>query len=193
VKKEGFICPNCGSTEAEFMTMVSSIPDGEDPWSSVLQVLTCAKCKRKIPAHLGERWNDRTVEEARSEWSETYRRRKRGRRDPSKSASGGAGSEHVRNLEQQVEAETIIQFARSLEGSEIFTLARGKGFMVNVASDGLEYTPSATGVRRKHGKKWLDRICQRFNRIGSFRVSDYRSLSANASYALAVISRYLDK
>jgi hypothetical protein len=193
VKNEGFICPECGGTEIRDIAMVSTDPRPEDPWSSVLQIYSCAKCKRKIPAHIGERWNNISLEEARAEWRGIYRRRKRVRRDPPKPALGREGCENVRNLEQQVETETIVQFARSLEGGEILTLARGKGFKVNVTSDGLEYTPSATGIRRKHGKKWLDRICQRFNETGSFKVSDYRDLSANASYALALIDRFLRK
>lgn len=68
-----FICPECGSTEASTYEMVSTDYDSQDPWSGVLQRITCAKCDFVIPAHLAERWDEMSVEDARQEWQAEYR------------------------------------------------------------------------------------------------------------------------
>ena len=73
-KEEGaFICPECGSTEAGSQAMVSPLFDAGDPWSSVLQIIACAKCDFIIPAHLGERWDQISIEEAQQSWKNDYR------------------------------------------------------------------------------------------------------------------------
>ena len=78
---EEFICPECGSKEARMQAMVSRpTPTGkknEDPWASVLQEIECASCKMIIPAHLGDRWNNMSVEAAQKEWKELYRKTSR--------------------------------------------------------------------------------------------------------------------
>ena len=71
--EKSFLCPECGSVEAGMELMVQTIPDEKDPWSSVLQIIECARCSFSIPAHLGERWNDRTAEAASEEWRRVYR------------------------------------------------------------------------------------------------------------------------
>ena len=69
-----FICPECGSAESSGRLFVSRAPgfNPEDPWSGVLQIVTCSRCRRTIPAHLGYRWN-MTREQAQAEWQERYR------------------------------------------------------------------------------------------------------------------------
>ena len=73
-EKGAFICPECGSTNAGGDVLISTDYDPEEPWSEILRTITCGGCGREIPAHLGERWNGRSVEEARKEWREVYRR-----------------------------------------------------------------------------------------------------------------------
>ena len=68
-----FICPNCECKqilEQKFLSMEA--PNNSDPWSSVTQVIKCGSCKKTIPAHLGERWNGITFEEAKKEYLEKY-------------------------------------------------------------------------------------------------------------------------
>ena len=74
--EQEFICPECGSTESKYEQYVSINPqDSKDknPWSSVLQIITCQKCLKKIPAHLGERWDNRSIEDAKKEWVEQFK------------------------------------------------------------------------------------------------------------------------
>ena len=73
-----FICPECGSKKAGMQSMVSRpTPTGEkneDPWASILQDIECLSCKKIIPAHLAELWDDISIEEAKKEWRELYRK-----------------------------------------------------------------------------------------------------------------------
>ena len=76
-----FICPECGSKEAREQMMVSKEPptgkSKKDPWASVLQQTECASCKMIIPDHLGDRWDNISIEEAQKEWKKDYRKTSR--------------------------------------------------------------------------------------------------------------------
>ena len=74
--EQEFICPECRSTESKYEQYVSldqPVPKDKNPWSSVLQIITCKQCHREIPAHLGERWNKISIEDAKKEWKKEYR------------------------------------------------------------------------------------------------------------------------
>ena len=74
--EQEFICPECRSTESKYEQYVSRdppVPKDKNPWSSVLQIITCKQCHREIPAHLGERWNNISIEDAQKEWKKEYR------------------------------------------------------------------------------------------------------------------------
>jgi len=83
-----FICPNCGSNVSTGTIHISQDDCPDDPWSSILQVDNCALCRHTIPAHLGERWDNRSIEEARKEWLGVYK-------EKTHNGSGGSG---VRSL-----------------------------------------------------------------------------------------------
>jgi hypothetical protein len=74
MSNENFICPNCNSKEIlEQMFLSIEAPNNSDPWSSISQVIKCEGCKKTIPAHLGERWDGITFEEAKKEYLEKYK------------------------------------------------------------------------------------------------------------------------
>ena len=70
---KSFICPECNSTEYKSHLCVSTYPDLNDPWSSILQQYECSKCSRYIPAHLAQLWEDISEEEAKNQWKKFYR------------------------------------------------------------------------------------------------------------------------
>ena len=70
-----FQCPECGSINIKSQLYVSTVPDPNDPWSSVLQQLECGGCNSYIPAHLGERWDNISYEDAKKEWIKKYKRK----------------------------------------------------------------------------------------------------------------------
>ena len=68
-----FICPNCLGNEILTEKFISiELPKSNDPWSSVTQIIQCGNCKKNIPAHLGERWNNITLEHAKEEFKKYY-------------------------------------------------------------------------------------------------------------------------
>ena len=75
-----FICPECGSKDAYTGMYISKSQPSEknrDPWAGVLQQSECASCKMIIPDHLGERWDNISIEKAQKEWKEIYRKTSR--------------------------------------------------------------------------------------------------------------------
>ena len=81
---QGFVCPQCGSSESSGIMFVSPEPLSASNertwslWSVVQQIRTCGQCGTAIPAHLAERWEGMTVEEAKEEWVRLYRDEPRG-------------------------------------------------------------------------------------------------------------------
>ena len=74
----GFICPECDSRDVKEEVMISRPqPTGKSPWEGILQQMECASCKMIIPAHLGERWDNMSIEEAQKEWKKIYRKTSR--------------------------------------------------------------------------------------------------------------------
>ena len=70
---DDFKCPNCECEEILEQKFLSiEEPNDLNPWSSVTQVIKCDSCKKTIPAHLGERWDEITFEEARKEYFKKF-------------------------------------------------------------------------------------------------------------------------
>lgn len=73
MEQHEFICPECGGTEPCGISHISTEYNPGDPWSRVLQTISCSQCGYDIPAHLAERWDDMTMEEAQREWKSVYK------------------------------------------------------------------------------------------------------------------------
>ncbi len=89
----------------------------------------------------------------------------------------------------QVTPADLLTFAPSLEGQELRTLHRNRAFTVEVEGGNLVFVNSKRN-RRPHGGKYLRAVCDTFSKTDSYFPSDYRDLTVNASYILAVIRRY---
>jgi hypothetical protein len=90
-----------------------------------------------------------------------------------------------------VTPEELIEFVRTHDGMQLETQQQKRPFTVHVAGDSIEYMPQ-TGKLRPHELKYLQRVCDEFSRINSFRPVDYNDITMNASYTLALIRAYLD-
>ena len=90
-----------------------------------------------------------------------------------------------------VSPEELVRFVEKLEDKQLTTKAQRKEFTVGVVGDSLEYTPTSSGAPRKQPGKTLSRVCDEFSRTNSFKPGDYQSITFNASYALAVIAKYV--
>lgn len=90
-----------------------------------------------------------------------------------------------------VKPQELIEFVRSNDGMQLETQQQKHPFSVHVAGDSSEYVPQ-TGKPRPHELEYLQRVCDEFSRINSFRPVDYNDITMNASYTLALIRAYLD-
>jgi len=91
----------------------------------------------------------------------------------------------------QVTPEEIVEFVRSHGDLQLCTPAQKRPFVVRAVGDGLEYVPLSTEKSRPHQMQWLERVCEEFSRTNSMHPGDYKDLTVNASYTLAVIAAYL--
>ena len=85
----------------------------------------------------------------------------------------------------------LLAFAPTLHGQTLQTLHQKRPFTVDVEGKDLYVTPS-TGKRRLTNGKWLHDTCVAFSTTNSYHPGDYRELTYNASYTLALIRKYAD-
>lgn len=93
----------------------------------------------------------------------------------------------------QISPKALVDFVRSQGDLRLSTRARKCWFTARAVKDGLEYVPDATQMPRRHQMKWLARVCEHFNQTQSLHPSDYKHLSRNASYTLALIEAYQNR
>jgi hypothetical protein len=82
--------------------------------------------------------------------------------------------------------DQLLAFSRSLEGESLTTLHRKKSFKVAVIGAALEIT-SPTGKPRKTDRSHIDELLKRLAKTGSFQPVQYKDLTFNASYLLAIV------
>jgi hypothetical protein len=85
----------------------------------------------------------------------------------------------------------FLSYAKQFNGKVLKTNALGKEFEFEIEERGFIYIPLSTGSRRLHGYKFLKRVFDRYLDTNSTRPGDYVDISANASYALTLISKYI--
>lgn len=89
---------------------------------------------------------------------------------------------------KQITSRQLLDFARTVEGQTIYTLARKVPFTVHLERDGLSFTSPTINGPRSLNLKWLDKICDEYSRTNSLRPADYHSITFDSSYAVALIS-----
>ncbi|MBM4036660.1 MAG: hypothetical protein FJ291_33410 [Planctomycetes bacterium] len=82
-------------------------------------------------------------------------------------------------------------FAKTQSGKVFWTLAQEKRFRFVYSPEAFFYTPFATGKQRPHRRHFVERVFARFVATRSPCPGDYRDISKNASYALALIDAYM--
>jgi hypothetical protein len=86
--------------------------------------------------------------------------------------------------------ETLLAFARSVEGQVLHTLKRAKPFYVSVEAEALRFTPAESERRRSARTEPVKKVLQRLKETGSFEPSEYKEFSFNASYVLALVREW---
>lgn len=87
----------------------------------------------------------------------------------------------------------IIAFARSLEGTTIYTRARRKPFKALVSGGRISYqlADSPESTPRPEGGSALAKTLDKYNETGSLTTTDYQIFSVNASYTLTLIDMFV--
>lgn len=93
----------------------------------------------------------------------------------------------------KIDADDLIAFAKTLEGQTLETLSRKSQFTVLVTRVGMDYTPTSSGKARQQYYKVIKKICDKFSETSSFAGSEYKNFTANSSYVLALIDRYINQ
>ncbi len=84
----------------------------------------------------------------------------------------------------------LFDFARSIKGQTLETLARGRKFTVEVIGTTLQYMPEKSHAERPESQKTLACLLAQLEETNSFQMSDYQKISFNASYDLALIKTW---
>lgn len=89
-------------------------------------------------------------------------------------------------------ADQLLVFARSVEGDSLTTLHRKQSFKVAVVGANLEIIPR-TGVGRKTDRAHISELLTRLSKTGSFQPEQYKDLTFNASYVLALVKLWQER
>ncbi len=83
--------------------------------------------------------------------------------------------------------ETLLAMAKDGR-NKTYQTASGQEFRIDVFNDCPFFIPSSSGLGRSDGRRAAERFVERFNETGSPRPADYRDVTRNASYFLALIA-----
>lgn len=92
----------------------------------------------------------------------------------------------------QVNYYEFIDFVKGLSGKTVYTMTQKKSFEVTVRKGGLLITPLSSMKERWHSKNFIIKVHERFNDLGSLKVSDYNDITAMASYHLALLKIFIE-
>ncbi len=82
-------------------------------------------------------------------------------------------------------ADDVMDYAQTLEGVELFTLARNRPFTLHVLPTGIQFVPSS-GTPRHESRMQIQEFCEQYAQSGSKSESAYKTF--NASYLVAVVT-----
>jgi hypothetical protein len=87
-------------------------------------------------------------------------------------------------------AESLFSFCKLIQGETLETLVRRTQFRVEVVGSFLDITPTSSNDARREGKATVAAVLARLGKTGSFQMSDYKDVSFNASYILAIVKSW---
>jgi hypothetical protein len=82
--------------------------------------------------------------------------------------------------------DQLLAIARELQDQPLETVT-GRQFTVGVYLDSLVFTPASSGIGQSDGRKAAERFLARYNVTGSLRPADYKDVTRNASYLVALV------
>jgi hypothetical protein len=85
-------------------------------------------------------------------------------------------------------SQTLIQFAKEKQGTEILTAGERAKFSVEACENKLEFVLES-GSRRQESFPWVQKFCDSFQEHKSLHPSDYPE-TRNASYLIGLARDY---
>lgn len=82
--------------------------------------------------------------------------------------------------------DELLSLAKACEG-EILNTSTGKEFRVGIYMNCPFFIPLSTGQGRSDGRKAVERFLERYNQTGSLRQADYKDVTRNGSYLVALL------
>jgi len=93
-----------------------------------------------------------------------------------------------------IKIDLFIEFCKSLVGSRFKTAGGRAEFILSSAQHSrLRYYVVSTGKIRDHTRRRIKMVLARFGKTRSLRQADYKGISVNQPYILALISLYCSK
>ena len=89
-----------------------------------------------------------------------------------------------------LDANSLLGYVDALDNRQLVTLARKKPFNVRATPDGIEIIPASKHLRRVSREK-IQRLCNEYTHSKSMKPGDYKAVSFDASYLLAVVDGFL--
>jgi len=87
-------------------------------------------------------------------------------------------------------ADDLFGFCKMLRGETLRTMVRKTEFRIELIDSCLEIIPASSGGARRESKAAVSGLLARFDKTRSFQMSDYRDVSFNASYVLALVKAW---
>jgi hypothetical protein len=93
-----------------------------------------------------------------------------------------------------INIDSFMEFCKSLVGSKIKTVGGQASFILSGAQyNKLSYAPVSTRKPRDHTRRRIQMVLDRYNKTKSLRTTDYKGISVNEPYILALIRLYCSK
>jgi hypothetical protein len=87
-------------------------------------------------------------------------------------------------------AESLVAYARSIEGEQLRTPARQRPFCVSAIGNDLEFTPGTSHTPRLENCARIAAVLEHFVKTQFFRAAEYATISFNASYVLGLVQHW---
>lgn len=89
-----------------------------------------------------------------------------------------------------IHADDLLRYVVTIEGRTLWTLSERKAFSVRAVPEAIEIIPASTEEPRRESLQALQRFCDEYAKKGSTTPADYRDVTFNASYLLAILDEF---
>lgn len=89
---------------------------------------------------------------------------------------------------EAIDYDSLLRFAKTLEGETLRTNAGRAKFTVHVDNEIVYFTPVSTGRERPEYRRSAEKVLRYYYNTGSMKPNDYTSMTVNSVYLLRLIT-----